>query len=168
MPLFVKAIKPKRLQLSKMRQELLRGAEEFAPGVLVDFEATVDTFKDKPTFTSKTELLSDGIVTYVGLDDSESKANENYRRLDAGAVRHMIYARKKRTLRFRTGYVPKTVPRVLASHAGGRTGPWRAPKAVNHPGFEARDFEGTIALKHNARYYRLMEKAMKRAAKVAY
>jgi len=164
MPLFVKSIKAKRMNIEAMRRELLKGAEEFAPGVLTDFEATVATFVRKPDFHAVTELMPDGIVTEISLTNLTDEANAIYALLDAGAPRHPIRARTSRRLRFRTGYISKTVPRMLTSRAGGRTGPWRSPSAVDHPGFEGRDFEGTIARVHTPRYYRIMEKAMKRAA----
>jgi hypothetical protein len=164
MPLFVKSIKAKRLNIEAMRQELLRGAEEFAPGVLKDFEATVDTWANKPDFHVVTELMPDGVVTEVSLTNLTDGNNKIYALVNDGAPRHVIRARTARRLRFRTGYISKTLPRMLTSRAGGRTGPWRSPSAVDHPGFEGRDFEGEIARVHQPRYNRIMEKAMKRAA----
>jgi hypothetical protein len=104
----------------------------------------------------------------VGTSDTTSPANKNYARLNAGARRHYIYPRRGRSLKFKTGYISKTTPRTLSSRAGGRSGTWKKVPFVDHPGFEPRDFEGTIAKKHTPRYKRVMEVAMVRAAKVAY
>jgi hypothetical protein len=48
-------------------------------------------------------------------------------------------------LRFQTGYRAGTRPKVIGSRSKQRSGPYISTRAVNHPGFEAREFDLAIA-----------------------
>lgn len=62
-----------------------------------------------------------------------------------GTRPHVISARNMPTLRFRLGYIRKTLPGNVYGRAGGFSiGRWMTPRKIKHPGIEARDFERHI------------------------
>jgi hypothetical protein len=70
---------------------------------------------------------------------------KQYAIVNAGSPPHTITSRRGGMLRFQTGYRAATSPRVISSRAKQRSGSFVAARSVQHPGFEARDFDVTIA-----------------------
>src|SRR3989304_5631888 len=87
-----------------------------------DFEKTVATWKDKPSF----EIIQMGRGYTVQTDD------EKYLWVDQGTRAHAIEAAP---LVFQANYVAKTQPRVIGSRPGGKSGPTVFVMGiVQHPG----------------------------------
>lgn len=103
----------------------------------VDFEKTVETWKDKPEFYIDERPRSYAVVT----DD------EIYHFVDKGTKRHPIPKTGFALLAFRGDYQAKTTPRVIASHPGGASGPVVFATHVDHPGTQARNFSKLIHAK---------------------
>jgi len=70
-------------------------------------------------------------------------------------------------LRFRTGYVAKTLARPARTVSGGgkTTGPEVRAKLVHHPGSEAREFSKTIAKDIEPDFKRVIENTFRRVSK---
>ena len=64
---------------------------------------------------------------------------------------------------FRTEYRPRTLP-VARAHVGpGKaSGPWRRPKAVQHPGIDARLFSETVEKRTRPQFQRRVELLFRR------
>lgn len=127
----------------KVYQELLR------QGKIVErmYKKTVRTWKNKPRF--KTKVRGKRMRYGMGYEltvsyDRRTKGGQHYFYTDWGTKRHVIRARRAPRLRFRTKSTPKTRVRVIGSRRGSRGGTWAAPKAVMHPGTEARMFTAEI------------------------
>ena len=124
-------------------QELLR------QGKIVErmYKRTVSTWRNKPSF--KTKVSGKRMRYGMGYEltvsyDRRTKGGQHYFYTDWGTERHVIRARRAPRLRFRTKFSPKTRVRVIGSRRGSRDGAWTAPKAVMHPGTEARMFTEEI------------------------
>lgn len=113
--------------------------QKTAPDLRREFEKTVRTWKDQPNF--KTEHYSGVRVMWVKVYTYSTV----YRLVNAGAAPHLIRPRRARMLRFQKNFRPKTRPRLIGSFAGGKFGDFISTPAVFHPGFEAREFDQTIA-----------------------
>ncbi len=104
-----------------------------------EFNKTVTTWDDKPNFQSDhyfgTGVMWVKVYTY----------STHYRLVNAGAAPHIIRPRRAKMLRFQTQYRAKSRPKLIRSFAGGKSGPYISTPAVSHPGFEAREFDKTIA-----------------------
>lgn len=85
-----------------------------------------------------------------------------YKYVDQGTRSHMIYPRRKRILRFQTGYRAKTRPGVIGSSSGGASGGVVWAKAVRHPGTQARRFSVTIGERMGKRTAAIMRAKLKR------
>jgi len=111
------------------------------------YKMTVRTWKDKPVF--KTKVSGKRMRYGMGYEltisyDTRTKGGKHYYWTDWGTPRHVIRARRVPRLRFRTRFSPKTKFRVIGSNRGSVGGAWAAPKAVMHPGTEARMFTDEI------------------------
>lgn len=90
--------------------------------------------------------------------------SEKYAIVNEGAPPHVIVPRRARMLKFRTGYRAATRPRVIGSRAASRFGELVSAQAVNHPGFEARAFDETIAEEYLPTFERDIQDAIARGA----
>ena len=124
-------------------QELLR------QGKIVErmYKRTVRTWRNKPSF--KTKVRGKRMRYGMGYEltisyDRRTKGGQHYYWTDWGTPRHVIRAKRAPRLRFRTRSTPKTRVRVIGSSRGSTGGAWAAPKAVMHPGTEARMFSAEI------------------------
>mgnify|MGYP000347792310 CR=1 FL=1 len=131
-------------------------------GMKADFESTTRTWKRKPKFTiSKPKRSGGAYEIFVGTD------NLIYLFVDEGTKRHLIRPKKRGgVLRFKTGYVARTIPRVLHSGGGGSGSSWASAKVVRHPGTKPRRFSFIIQLKWQDSFERRMRAATEKAAKV--
>ncbi|MDX2140300.1 MAG: hypothetical protein SF123_19595 [Chloroflexota bacterium] len=121
-----------------------------------DFNATVRTWKRKPTFTITTD--SKGVI-------SVSTDNPIYGYVNYGTKPHIIRPKRGKYLWFQTGYKAKTRPRVISSSNGGASGKLARAKQVRHPGTAARQFDKIIAERRRKTYVEEMRKAVQRSLK---
>lgn len=150
MPL--KVIIPKSVALDPKRllRAIENGLDGAAKNVLIDFKVTVQTWQQKPDFAISE---SPGERT-IGTDD------EIYGYVNDGTRAHLIVAKTAAGLAFGSQFTPKTSVRVIGSSAGSRGGPLRRPKAVRHPGTEAREFDEVIAEKWRDLFPVIMQRAI--------
>lgn len=67
-----------------------------------------------------------------------------WRWVSGGTGRHDITPRRRKWLKFETGYVPKTLPKGTYGQAGAYVGGSVFTQYVDHPGIEARAFEEDV------------------------
>lgn len=170
----MKAITPKPLNAKAMKAALFAGLEKFGGDTLKDFESTTQTWKgEKPEMVAVIEQGERGPVLFVGAIDDGGKGFDKYGWVENGTRPHRIYAgiytgrSTKRVLSFRTGFSPKTFPRIIGSFNGSKFGPLANPAFVNHPGTQPREFSAAIADKRRSLYKKRMGEAMAQAAKVS-
>jgi len=160
-----KAIKPKRLREKEMRLTLLNAMRKAGTQVRKEFERTTKTWEHKPKFVEIISLTGPGPTILVGTDDKV------YQWVDKGTKPHEIWAgaytgkSKAKALRFQGTYTAKTVPSVIDARNGGKSGDVVMRPYVQHPGTEARKFDEQIQKEWEPKFKRLMEDAMREAAK---
>lgn len=174
MTVLVKAVKPQRLKVDAMRLALLNEMRAVGRDVKKDFEATTRTWKgEKPTFEVDVSLQQPGPTLFVGPADDGSKGAQKYEWVDQGTRPHPIFAgiytgkSKKRALKFKAAFVPKTFPGILGSGPGASGGATVVRPYVQHPGTAPRKFDETIARKWTRLFKRRMEAAMRKAAQAS-
>jgi len=118
-------------------QRMLR--QRTGPELRKQFGKTVDGWDHKPSFSQKFATRNDYLSVTV------STTQEQYAIVNYGAPPHRITPRRGGMLRFQPGYTAATKPRVISSRAKRRSGPVIGAFSVEHPGFEAREFDTTIA-----------------------
>lgn len=114
------------------------------------FMETVSTWKKKPYFFKTVEVLPDRIVLKVYTTDTI------YGYVSRGTKKHRIpTVAAGQVLRYREGYVAKTVPGVLTAGSGGAFGAYKfftaKRKYIKHPGFRGRKFP-TLVRKETKQY----------------
>lgn len=163
--LVFKAIKPKRLREKEMRLTLLNAMRKAGTQVRKEFERTTKTWEHKPKFVEIISLTGPGPTILVGTDDKV------YQWVDKGTKPHEIWAgaytgkSAAKALRFQGTYTAKTVPGVIDARNGGSSGDVIVRPFVHHPGTEARGFDEKIQKEWEPKFKRLMEDAMREAAK---
>ena len=113
-----------------------------APDLRQMFQGTTEGWKSRPGWFQRYEFQTGRLSAFVF---PTGNAASTYALVNAGSPPHTIRRRRSPTLRFQTGYRPATTPRVLTSRAAARSGEVITPTQVRHPGFEAREFDATIA-----------------------
>lgn len=133
--------------------------QKTVPALTGMFEKTVEGWDDKPSFKSSKIHEADriGVRVYA----SGGRAANIYRLVNNGAPAHEIASGKLGFLLFRPGYSSSTRPRILGSRAKRRFGNYIFPQVVNHPGFEAREFDQTIADAHYPDFVRDMQEVFR-------
>ena len=157
----VKEIRPAKLKLEAVQEELQKAMAEAGAGMVADFRATTATWKHKVNFEVVTDIAGNEVSVLAGTDD------EIYRYVDEGTRPHIIVPVRAKRLRFQPGYVAKTTPGVIGSQAGGSYGDEVLRRHVMHPGTEARRFSETIAKKWRIHFLRLVLAAVQRGIKRA-
>ena len=158
----LEAIKPKSpvIRSDAFLKEFIAAFTEVTKGMKADYQATVRTWTRKVTFkTGKPQSDGGKFVAFVGTDD------KIYGYVDLGTKRHSIRAKGDGYLRFRSGYIARTIPRVLSSGNKAYLGDWVSKKAVKHPGTQARRFSVIIQAKWQDEFERRMKAAMEKATK---
>lgn len=158
MPVRIERIKPKGdlfgRALKRFEKENEAGLDESADEALAMFEKTVKTWETRVRFIVRKTKLGRSVYTL----------SKTYRYVDRGTKPHWIAPRKKKVLRFQAGYKAKTKPKVIGSTAGGPNGPTVfTPRAVRHPGTEARGFTEEIAKRMQKAHAARMRKKLKAA-----
>jgi hypothetical protein len=161
MPVMVKKIAPKKLDVAGMVQALADAVIAMNQEVLADFEQTTATWEHPVRFTQNIEVGPNRIEATVTTED------EIYGYVDKGTRPHLILPVRAKALRFQSGYKAKTIPNVIGSQSGGSFGDTVFSKGVMHPGTEARNFDEIIRKKWEPIFKQRTQAAMKTAAKVS-
>lgn len=127
------------------------------------FRATVAGWKNKPRFYGRKDVA----VYHIGMivHPASERNGEIYALVNAGAPPHPILP-KKGFLRFRPGYSASTSPKILSSRANQRFGGYVSSRGITnppHPGFEAREFDVTIAEQYADTFAKDMQDTFKYA-----
>lgn len=156
------AILPKTaiVNKAKFQKEFVAAFNEATRGMLEDYKVTTRTWTHKVRFVASKPSSSGGgeFSATVGTDD------KIYGFVDRGTRRHIIRPKRGKRLSFRTGYIARTVPRVLHSGRSSYRGGWASAKAVKHPGTQARRFTIIIQIKWQTKFEERMKAANERAA----
>lgn len=161
--LVLKEIGPKKLKQDAFRRQFRNACKRAGYGIQRDFEKTTATWEHKPKFTSSTSVVGPGPAVLVETDD------EIYTYVDKGTKPHEIWAgaytgkSDKKVLAFQGTYTAKTVPGVIGSRSGGKSGEWVHTPMVQHPGTKARNFDAIIERKWTPRFKAEIEQAMRDA-----
>ena len=137
------------------------------PHMIQRFDLVVANWKHQPDFKARKFIRKDMIwVNVYPAGDEESVAIYGF--VTGGTKPHKISARNAPRLAFMWGgkgsYKPKTAARGKIGGPGIIAGGMmHFPVTVQHPGSEARDFEGVIAEDEKDWYNRTMENAWRRA-----
>lgn len=151
-----KQIKAKALKQKALRLELLNAMRSAGRAIKKDFDRTTLTWRKRPIFEMIISLRG-GPQVFVYTD------NEIYGYVSRGTEEHVIVPVDAKALRFRSGYIAKTKPRIIGSFSGGPYGKVVLAAAVLHPGTEAREFDKVLRRRWQPRFKKRMEKAMRRA-----
>lgn len=162
MSISLKAIVPELAFNSEfIRFQIMRTLQtRSAPDVQRLFRQTVNGWRDKPNFLQKFTDTPSRLSAEIWPSNS-NKAGKIYNLVNAGAPPHHIAPRKKKILRFQPGYSSATRPRVLSSRAFTRSGEYVVRTGVNHPGFEAREFDQTIVEQYADTFYEDIQDAVR-------
>lgn len=153
-------IQPKELKVDDIRLELLNALRKEGTAILKEYHRTTQTWRHKPKFERKQIGLRGGYATVIISTDDEI-----YGYVDLGTRGpYPIAAKNKPLLKYRGVFRPKTIPGVIGSRAGGKTGPWVSKKQVVHPGIRARGFSRIIQKQRELPFHRAMVAALKRGA----
>lgn len=110
------------------------------PDLRREFGKTVEGWQNKPNFMQRMAFRHDYLSVTV------YTTQQQYAIVNAGSPPHTITPRRAGgMLRFQPGYRAATSPRVIGSRAKQRSGAVVAAFRVEHPGFEAREFDEIIA-----------------------
>lgn len=155
-----KPIKPKKLNVDKVRQNLLNALRKEGNAVKKEYEKTVATWNDPPKFEVLIglERPPGSATVLVGPVGTTMQVNK-FVWTDEGTEPHVIKAKNAPNLVFQSGYSPKTKPGKIASYPAGHFGEFVRIKQVNHPGTEARKFTEIIVKRRRKPFTRAMIKA---------
>ncbi len=173
----IKSIKPQRFKDENLRREFRNALRRAGRVIKKDFEAVTKTWDHQPKFIVETHVTArlpspsvevytkDEIFNYVNMGTGGAKkgTGETYE-IWAG-----IYTGKsnKKVLAFPSAFTPKTKPGSLTAGSGSSGGETVFRPYVEHPGITPRRFDKAIAKKRTPWFKRLMEAAMRRAARAS-
>jgi len=143
-----------------------------APEVKALFRKTVFGWANKPSFRQHLTRTS----MYMSMSVWGDGSNKNSRGLEAwkqyamvnqGTERHDIPKSGTTYMRFQDGrgYKSSTTPRILKSGPRSNSGAFIVKFKVDHPGFEPREFDKTIADHYAPIFRKDMQDAISVAAK---
>ena len=132
---------------------------EAKPHFIQRFEFVVANWKNRVTFKARKFVRADSISINVFPD----KHKDIWGYVVNGTPPHVIRPKGPWTLKFRTGYKPKTLPPAKFGGPGKATGPVVRAKVVHHPGTDARPFPKEIMKDEQAWFSRNAENAWRRA-----
>lgn len=156
-----KSIKPKKINVPKVRQNLLNALRKEGNIVKKEYEKTVATWNDPPKFEVSIGLKRGGggeASVLVHPTGTELQVNK-FVWTDDGTEAHPIEAKNAPYLVFQVGYTPKTRPGKIASGPASRFGEFVSVKQVDHPGTKARKFTEAIVKQRRKPFIQAMIKA---------
>jgi hypothetical protein len=144
--------KPKKLKVAKTRLNILNELRSEGREIEKLMAKTVATWQgETPKFESLIGLIGKDATVVVGPTGSDKAVNK-WVWADQGTKAHVIRAKNKPRLLFRTGFTPKTKPNIISSFRGSKSGPWTSPVQVNHPGTAPRNFSKTIVSRRRKKF----------------
>lgn len=147
-------IKTKKYSAPEVLREVKKALDYEGRVERTMFESTTKTWRRKVKFVSVVVAGGGIAAVATGTDD------KIYQYVNDGTRAHIIRPVRARVLRFRTGYRSKTSPRVIGSHKGGASGPYRFAMRVRHPGTKARRFDDEIQKRRKQPFAKLVQDAI--------
>lgn len=163
MAVILKAVVSKPINPNVFVREFRSVADETERELQKMFDQTTETWEHRVAWIRRNKVSGAVMEVIVGTND------EIYKYVSAGTRPHLIPSvpKTRGSLRFRTGYTAKTRPGVLRSGPGGARGDYAYAKQVRHPGTDARRFAENVAKEFERPFKRLIDEAMRRAARKA-
>lgn len=130
---------------------------------LADYHSATRTWTHKPRFRMWGPRWGSGrrsreVVIAPEPGDSNTRIMEW---VEFGTRPHDISARNRPRLAFQIHYRRKTRPFGIQSTSGGKSGPWRRPISVRHPGIRhPRRFSYAIAERHAGWFHDRMQRVV--------
>ena len=134
-----------------------------APEVRREFLKTIQGWDHSPDFAMRFNFGQSTLSATITPSGADAKIWEL---VNAGSPAHTIVPRRAKQLRFQAGYRAATRPRMISSRSKSRFGPIVKASAVSHPGFEAREFDKTIADEYVDTFAEDIQDAIGQAGKV--
>lgn len=134
--------KPKMVSVDKLDRAVIAALKRTNKQMEKEFKKTTQTWKRKPPiYSTAPQPSNEGIESATGTDD------QIYEYVAKGTKPHVIRARRAPMLRFQPGFTAKTIPGLIGSVRGGKSGPFVRVREVRHPGTKKREFDVRIAAK---------------------
>lgn len=164
----IKAIKPAKLRVGRVRLELLNELRAEGRDVKKELEKTTRNWKGaKPAFEILISLAGNDATLLVG-PAGNTKGVQKWTWLDEGTRPHVIRARRAPYLRYRLGYNASTRPGTLTSRGSYYVGKhYRRSKVVHHPGTKPRGWVALIQKRRRRKFTKRMLAAVKRGMEKA-
>ena len=148
----VKAIKPKKLKVDKTRLNILNELRKEGRQIAKLMRKTTATWTgDTPDFEFLIGLTGEDAIVTIGPTGSKFAVSK-WVWVDQGTRPHVIRAKNVPRLLFRANSTPKTKVGVISSFRGSRSGPYRSPVKVNHPGTRPRNLSKTILKRRRKKF----------------
>jgi hypothetical protein len=133
-----------------LNESIVKTLDKLGNDMIGDYNKTTETWKVRPKFFKETEKAKEVWMLHVYY------TNQIYAHVDLGTGQaagnrgdwYPIVAVNADALRYQINFTPRTTPKKLGSRTGGKFGPWRIVKSVEHPGITPREFTQTIADKY--------------------
>jgi hypothetical protein len=134
-----KAIIPRiKTNPQKVNRKLIEGMDRYTKLVLKEFQETVQTWREKPSFTRLVTTSGNKIIGEV------STTNKIYVFVSGGTKGHRVPKSGFANLRFRSQYTAKTSPGRIPSGSGGASGNYVYSRGHFVKGIKARKFDKQI------------------------
>jgi hypothetical protein len=162
----------RRAMLSEetLRREMLRDMKALAREMTAAFEDVVSDWANPPQFITAVTVKPDRISVVVR-PRKRRKTSQIFEWVDKGTKgpypirpkRRRPRSNEKKSLAFRVGYQPRTLP-VARGHAGSgqATGQMVFAKEVKHPGIRPRLFSETITDEMHVKFQRRANSTFRR------
>lgn len=157
----LKFILPKKLFADIHVQTAIAQAQRniTRPDLLRMFYDTTEGWKTNVVFKDKQIMNSRRIAMQVF---PYGRGKGVYSIVTLGSPAHDITSRRG-LLHWQTGYRSATRPGQLMSSSSHRFGSWKYGITVNHPGFQAREFDRFIAEQYYPKFIEDMQEAVNKA-----
>jgi len=152
---------------SSARLACLNPMRDRGKDVLKTYESTTATWEHKPKFEFKRHLPSSGSKVWIEVYTSD----EIYIEVDLGSLtgpRMRIAHKKKEALTIPLTYTAKTVPGVIGSRAGGKSGEYMLRDFAYPKHIQARKFTERIKDKYYGVFVSAIETSLTKLSKEAF
>lgn len=142
MPKYMKAIKPKPLNVDAMRTALVEFMAKQGVAIRKSFDTTTSTWRHNVEFTPEIEMPGTGLGGMFGVEVVTE--DDLYRLVNQGSPEHWIAPVKGKALRFPQVFLPKSIPGLIRANPGYISNRNSFSKGMLHPGFPARKFDVAV------------------------